>query len=274
MYQFIGQQYINRSLLKKGYKDVRITRQFMGLTPEQNRHTNRFRFLREDGSVIYTQPTAYSTDSFDFSHIIKLGKGYLNNKDSLVNEPFDFTIHNNLSLEDLQQMLQSVLFPASVAKKQRFNINSDDRQFLLQYLSQFPSETNYPKYDTSKYFDTYVKFFFRDSSHKMSGYVRVFNKVGWAYGFMTDVSYVADFANNVEFMLSANLYVNSDGFLNDNKYDYDTKGYPFLYQLGQTMYQYELKRERTFKPDLSAFKMQYEKRDRNDTRPVISEVDN
>jgi hypothetical protein len=33
MYQFVGQQQINRSLHDKGYKDVRITRQFMGFTP-------------------------------------------------------------------------------------------------------------------------------------------------------------------------------------------------------------------------------------------------
>ncbi|MGI8637612.1 MAG: serine hydrolase, partial [Segetibacter sp.] len=50
MYQFIGQQSINQNLHRKGYKNVRITRQFMGLTHGQNRYTNQFRFLREDGS--------------------------------------------------------------------------------------------------------------------------------------------------------------------------------------------------------------------------------
>ncbi|MDQ6814960.1 MAG: class A beta-lactamase-related serine hydrolase [Bacteroidota bacterium] len=274
LYQFIGQQTINRNLHNKGYNDVRITRQFMGVTPDQNRHTNQFRFLKEDGSLLYTQPPAYNTDSFDFSNAIKIGKGHLDKNDSLVNEPFNFTMHNNLSLEDLQKMLQSVLFPGSVSKNQRFVIADTDREFLLQYLSQFPSETNYPKYDTSKYFDSYVKFFFRDSSHKMPPNLRVFNKVGWAYGFMTDVSYVANFANDLEFMLSATLYVNSDGILNDNKYDYESKGYPFLRELGNTIYQFELHRKRAFKPDLSAFNLQYEKRDPDDKRPVISEVDN
>jgi hypothetical protein len=102
----------------------------------------------------------------------------------------------------------------------------------------------------------------------------VFNKVGWAYGFMTDVSYVADFTNNIEFMLAATVYVNSDGILNDNKYDYDSIGYPFMYQLGQTIYQYEKNRQRHFKLDLSAFRLQYDKPDKTDTRPTIREVDN
>jgi hypothetical protein len=274
MYQFVGQQDINRLLHDKGYKDVRITRQFMGFTPEQNRHTNPLRFIKEDGSLVYLQPAAYNADSFYFPPPIKIGKAHYNRNDSLVNEPIDFTGANYLSLKDLQQLLQSVLFPSSVAISQRFQFKKDDYDFLYRYLSQFPPETNYPKYDTSKYYDSYVKFFFRNDTHKLPDYVRVFNKVGWAYGFLTDASYVADFKNNVEFMLSAAVYVNSDGILNDDKYDYDTIGYPFLYKLGQTIYTYELRRSQSYKPNLSKFKILYEKRDVNDKRPAIMEADN
>ncbi len=273
-YQFVGQGEVNRNLHDKGYKDVRITRQFMGLTPEQNRYTNSIRFINDEGATIYTQPTAHNTDSFDFSHIVLMGKGYLNRNDSLVNEPFDFTKHNNISLGDLQQILQSVMFPQSVPKSQRFDLSKDDYAFVYRYLSQYPSETPDPKYDTATFYDNYVKFFFQGPTHQMSPNVRVFNKVGWAYGFATDVSYVADFENHVEFMLAATLYVNSDGILNDNKYDYESVSQPFLYQLGQTIYRYELKRPRPFKPDLSSFKLKYESRDPKDTRPSLTEVDN
>ena len=274
MYQFLGQQYINRDLHKKGYPEVRITRQFLGLTPDQNRYTNPVRFIDAEGKTIYFQPAAYNTDSFDFSKTIKIGKAHMNSRDSIVNEPFDFTPHNNLSLESVRMMLQSVMFPKSVPKQQRFKLKKDDYQFLYQYLSQFPSETPDPKYDTTEFFDSYVKFFFRNSSHKRPPDVRVFNKVGWAYGFMTDVSYVVDFKNNVEYMLAATIYVNSDGVVNDGKYDYNSIGYPFMYQLGQTIYQYELSRKRRFVPDLSRFKVNYEHRDPNDSRPALKDVDN
>jgi hypothetical protein len=274
LYQFVGQRDINRILHNKGYSKARITRQFMGFTEEQNRHTNPIRFIREDGSELYHQRAAYNTDSFDFSNVIKLGKAHINSSDSLINEPFDFTRHNNISLEDFQQMLQSVLFPLSVPAKQRFNLTKDDRDFLLRYLSQYPSETDDPKYDTSVFYDSYVKFFFRDSLGKMPEHIRVFNKVGWSYGFLTDVSYVVDVKNHVEFMLAATVYVNSDGILNDGKYEYDSIGHPFLYELGQTIYQYELQRDRAFKPKLSNFGLQYKKRDPNDKRPSIKVVDN
>jgi hypothetical protein len=274
MYQFVGQQSINRNLHAKGYQMIRITRQFMGFTPEQNRHTNQVRFIKEDGSLLYLQPAVYNPDSFYFPGPIKIGKAHYNRDDSLINEPIDFTFANYLSLKDLQQILQSALFPSSAPKAQRFKFSKDDYRFLYQYLSQLPSETNYPKYDTGKFYDSYVKFFFKHGSRHLPAGVRVFNKVGWSYGFLTDVSYVTDFKNNVEFMLSATVYVNSDGVLNDNKYDYDNIGYPFLYELGQTIYNYELQRHRSYKPDLSKFKIAYEQRDVNDKRPAIKEVDN
>lgn len=274
LYQFVGQQQINRGLHQKGYKDARIIRQFAPFTTEQNRHTPPIRFIKEDGSLLYQQRAAYNTDAFDFSRIIKLGNAHYNRTDSLVHEPFDFTMHNNLPLHDLQQMLQSVLFPQSAKEHQRFHFSKEDYTFLYQYLSQYPSETDYPKYDTSIFYDSYAKFFYRDSAGSIPPHVRVFNKVGWAYGFLTDVSYVADFKNRVEYMLSATLYVNSDGILNDGKYDYDTIGYPFLYQIGQTIYQYEKQRKRPYQPNLSQFQINYDKRDPKDTRPALREVDN
>jgi hypothetical protein len=96
---------------------------------------------------------------------------------------------------------------------------------------QFSSETSYPKYDTAKYYDSYVKFFFRNASHQLPTQVRIFNKVGWSYGFLTDVSYVIDLTNKVEFMLAATMYVNSDSILNDDRYDYDSIGIPLCTSL-------------------------------------------
>jgi len=274
MYEWVGQQTINRKLKEKGYGDARITRHFYPMTADQNRHSSQIRFIKKDGTVLYTQAPACNTDSFDFSHINKIGNGYLNSKDSLVNEPMDFTTHNNVSLYDYQRILQSALFPSSVPEKQRFHLTKEDYRFLYQYLSQFPSETNYPKYDPATYYDSYVKFFFRDSLHRqLPEGVRVFNKVGWAYGFLTDISYVVDFKNHIEYMLTATLYANSDGILNDDKYDFDTISHPFMYAIGQTIYQYELSRPRKYTPDLSALKMTYEKRV-PDQRPLIKEVDN
>ena len=274
MYQFVGQQTINRKLHEKGYAHTRIVRQFMGFTDEENRHTNPIRFIDKKGTVVYEQPMGYNTDSMYYPNVIPIGKAHYDRNDSLINEPMNFARQNTIPLEDLQQMLQSVLFPASVPAKQRFNLTKEDYQFMKQYLSQYPSETPYPKYDTAVYYDSYVKFFFTNETHQMPKDVRVFNKVGWAYGFLTDASYIVDFAHNSEFMLAATIYANSDDTLNDDKYEFETVGRPFLYGLGQTIYKYELQRPRRYKPDVTNFKLQYEHRDPSDTRQSIKDADN
>lgn len=259
LYEFVGQKDLNQSLWKKGYKDIRITRRFYtDMTQEENRHTNQIRFMKGD-KTLYTQPPAYNDAPFDFSKKIFLGKGHWDKNDVLINEPMDFTTHNNAPLEDLQQILQSVLFPQSVSEKRRFNLTEDDYKSLYTYMSQKPSESAFPKYDTAEYFDSYTKFFFfKDGKRKIPEHIRSFNKTGWSYGFLTDVCYIVDFKNNVEFMLSGNIYVNSDGILNDNKYEYEEVGFPFFREIGEKIYKYELKRKRTVKPDLKKWKLHYD----------------
>jgi hypothetical protein len=274
MYEFVGQGTINRRLKDLGFTGTRIVRQFMPLSEAENRHTNQIRFLGKNGESIYIQPPAFNTDSFEFKSVFKIGNAYLNAQDSLIHKPMDFTRHNRITLEDLQKLLQAALFPSSFPESKRFHLSEADYLFLQQYLSQYPSETPYPKYDTTEFFDSYVKFYFQKGGHRLPDNVRVFNKVGWAYGFMTDVSYIVDFTNQIEFMLTATVYTNADGILNDNVYEYESVALPFFYRIGQDFYQYDLRRERKVKPDLNNFHLQYERRNPKDTRPSIHIVDN
>ena len=274
MYQFVGQETANRKLMEKGYTSSRITRQFMGYSEDQNRHTNGIRFFDAAGKLVYHQQPAFNKDSFRFPSPILIGDKHINRNDELVNGPFDFTRHNNISLDDMRQMLQAMIYPTSVPKHQRFNITEADRLFMLQYMSQYPAETPYPNYDSTIFYNSYVKFFFQDSTHTIPPHIRVFNKVGWAYGFLTDVSYVMDSKNNIDYMLSATVYVNSDGIINDSKYDEESMGFPFFRELGKAVYQYELQRPRALQPPLKMKGVGYEKRDPQDKRPTIKMADN
>ena len=103
-------------------------------------------------------------------------------------------------------------------------------------MSRLPSESAHPAYDPTEFFDSYTKFFFfRAGKDSIPSHIRSFNKAGWSYGFLTDVCYIVDLENNIEFMLAGNVYVNDDGILNDDKYEYETKGYPFLKEVGSLM---------------------------------------
>ncbi|WP_346237388.1 serine hydrolase [Niabella insulamsoli] len=258
LYEFCGQQYLNETLWNKGYNELRITRRFVKMNAKENKHTNPIRFLHE-GNLQYRQPPAISQARFDFSKKILLGRAHLDSDDKFVNAPYDFTTHNRAPLEDLQLMMQSVLFPQSVDKKKRFHLTDDDYKKLYQYMSEKPSESQYPHYDTTEFFDSYTKFFFfKDGQQKIPDHIRCFNKTGWSHGFLTDVCYIVDFKHQVEFMLSGCIYVNSDGVLNDNKYEYVETGYPFFKEVGTKIYEYELKRKRRRKPDLAAWQLHYD----------------
>ena len=252
LYEFTGQQRLNETLRQKGYTGVRITRRFVPMSEEENRHTNPIRFVK-DGQLVYQQPAAYSQFRFDFSKPLLIGRGHWNRNDSLINAPMDFTTHNVLPLEDMQQMVQSVLFPQSVPKSKRFRLTEDDYRLLHHYMAALPSESRYPNYDTSEFFDSYTKFFYKADKQKIPSHIRIFNKTGWSYGFLTDAAYVADFKNGVEFMLSAVIYVNADGILNDNKYEYREVGYPFFGDVYRVLYEWELQRSKKHQPDLSRF---------------------
>ncbi len=60
-------------------------------------------------------------------------------------------------------------------------------------------------------------------------------------------------------MLTAVINTNTDEVYNDGLYEYETIGYPFMQHLGKAVYDYEVQRPRKIKPDLSAFKIKYDK---------------
>lgn len=260
LYEFLGQEYVNEQLHKKGYKDVQLLHRLqIALTEDENRHTNPVKFYDASGKLLYEKPAMYNQQQYAARNT-KLGKGYMRG-DSLISEPFDFSKRNRFPLEDLHNILRSVIFPKSVPAAQRFNLTEDDYRFLWKYMSQFPGETKFPGYsDTANYWDAYCKFVLYGSEKGgLPKHIRIFNKVGDAYGFLLDITYVVDFEKQIEFFLSTVIYCNSDGIFNDDKYDYNTVGFPFMKHLGQVIYNYELQRPKKYLPDLSAMKFIYDK---------------
>ena len=258
LYEFVGQQRLNQSLHQKGFKDVQLVHRLdIFLTPDENRHTNPFRFYK-DGDVIYEQPLVNNPTPFNqvkFEGM--LGKGYMKGGE-LVNGPMDFTAKNYISIEALQGILKATLFPEAVPAEQRFNLTEEDYTFLYKYMSMLPRESDYPRYDPQEYLDGYVKFLMYGKSEKsIPDNIRIFNKVGNAYGFLIDNAYIVDFDKNVEFLLTAVILANEDEIFNDSKYDYDTVGYPFMKNLGRAIYEHELKRKRKHKPNLDKFRIEY-----------------
>jgi len=100
-------------------------------------------------------------------------------------------------------------------------------------------------------------FYGGDSLAMIEPHVRIFDKIGDSYGFNIDNAYIVDFKNKVEFMLTVVAQSNDAQIYNTNKYEYKTVTLPFMKNLGQLIWQYELKRSRRYVPDLKKYKFRY-----------------
>jgi hypothetical protein len=257
LYEFLGQREVNERLWRRGFEDARILRRLeAGRDPDENRATNPFVFFDGD-RVLHRQPLARNRDEWTVDRPeVRQGRGYLRDG-ALVEEPFDFSRSSYLSIPTLQGILRSVLFPDGVPRKMRFRLGPDDYRFLYGSMSMLPRESVEPAYpDREEYPDSYGKYFlFGDSKAPIPPHIRIFNKVGEAYGYLIDDAYVVDFDAGVEFLLTAVIHVNADGIFNDDRYEYDEVGRPFLARLGRAVYEHELRRERPRRPDLSRFRV-------------------
>jgi len=254
LYEFVGQQRMNEGLWEKGYRDVRLTHRLaIARSPAANRRTNPLAFYRGD-QVHYRQPMLVNPHTWRAPTPILKGEGHIRDG-ALVAAPKDFAGSNYMSIQVLQDLLMAVFFPEEFPPERRFDLRPADYRFLYRAMSMLPRECPHPQYDPAKYYDSYVKFFlFGDRKTPMPDSVRIFNKVGLAYGYVTDNAYIVDFEHGVEFLLTAVVLVNDNGIFNDGAYEYDEVGLPFLAELGRVIYAYELERPRMHRPDLSKWR--------------------
>lgn len=257
LYEFLTPAFIDQKLKLKGFANSVIRHRLdVSMSDIQHRNTNAVSFYDTSGKMIWSKHAEENKTIYP-EIPVKLGNGFMRGG-KLMNEPFEFTYKNRVALNDLHLILRSAIFPNETGNK--FNLTEEDYQFVHKYMSMYCTESIYPSYDSS-YWPAYVKFMLYGSEKgELPSNIRIFNKVGDAYGFLTDVAYVVDFDSGTEFFVSCNIYCNSDGVFNDDKYDYDSVGFPFMKQLGKALYEYELKRKKKFKPNLDAFKFDYKSR--------------
>jgi len=256
LYEFLGQGYLNEQLHRKGFTRTRIIHRLSvsGYDTLGNRLTNPVS-LYDGDELAYFQNEVYSKWYPDWNLRNQVrGQGYTDAEGQLIEEPFDFRYKNYVSLNDLHDMLKTLLFPESVPYQQRFDLTDDDYQFLYRHMRMLPRESNDPAYPKLDDWDAYVKFLYYGSEKgQIKGPVRLLNKVGDAYGFLTDVAYIANPETGTEFFVAVNIHVNENEVFNDGVYEYEEIGFPFLKRLGRLIYEYDENRPRRRKANLSRF---------------------
>ncbi len=255
VYDFLGQQYFQDRLHEIGCSSAVISNRFANCDTNMNRLCDPVSIYdRHSHELKYFQPciTNQRRQFYNGDLNPQVGIGYIGGANQLVNLPKDFRFTNYISLSDLHMLLTKIIFPETQLTSEKLNLTRRDYQYLYKCMGMFPRESAYPKLDSVHYPDMYMKYFMGEDSgvYTMPDNIRIFNKVGQAYGFMTDCSYVVDTLNKVEFFLSCSMYLNADGILNDGIYEYDQTGYPFFHNLFNAVYDEELTRHKQYLPKL------------------------
>ncbi|MEO9892285.1 serine hydrolase [Aurantibacter sp.] len=233
--EYLGQEDLNRRMKKRGVAPIRISHR-LGYHFDDTATTPLVIYLNDSTTINYKGTVNPYPKKLELNKL-KKGIGYIED-DSLLLEPFDFSLKNYYPIESQHALLKRIIFPENFNPEERFNLTDNQREFLLEAMHKLPRTVGY---DPSIYFDGYSKFFlFGDTNENIPEYLKIYNKIGAAYGTLTDCAYILDSKNNVEFMLTATIHANKNQIFNDNQYEYDSIALPFLAEIGRQFYTYEL----------------------------------
>lgn len=230
LFEFLGKDDINRRLNSKGIK-ARISHR-LSVENSDDLLTKPLIFYLNDSTSTPTKEIQNSPiERLELERISK-GVGYMEG-DSLINEPKDFSEKNYLPLSSLHSMMKRLIFPENFNEDQQFNLSESDREFILNSMKILPRAAGY---DPTNYYDGYVKFFvLGDTKDRMPELIDIYNKVGYAYGYLTDCAYIKNKETGREYILTATIHVNENQIFNDDNYQYESIGIPFLAELGRQL---------------------------------------
>ncbi|MCC5787717.1 MAG: serine hydrolase [Phycisphaerales bacterium] len=241
LYDLLGRDEINKRMRDSGLWSVRVTHRLAIPLPEEEQaifpaigtpstHPRHgFPMLRE----IFPQRTGDPTPQTPRIEGLTAGDRYLQ-AGEMVEEPFDFTRRSSVRLDDLQRALVKVARPDLDDFGKPFAITARQRALLLMSMGAFPRESVDPVYDGPRHTDDFVKYLLPGLAKvRPAEEWRIYNKVGMAYGFLTENAYVVHIPTGKAFFLAATVYTNENRTLNDNTYEYQTKALPLMADLGE-----------------------------------------
>lgn len=242
LYEFLGQKEINEAMARHGFEGVRLAHRLQIPLPKlENQWTNPVQFLDAQGNILYQEGPKFNPNYPSAPESIPLGIGVMNAEGKVDSIPMECQNRNAFPLKAQHEFLQRLMLPQHFPRAKQFHLKQEDYSFLWKYLSENPKLSQYPNYaaDTSIY-ASYCKFLYDGADPKAEAHpnLKIFNKIGNAYGFLIDNAYFLDEKAGVEFFLTATVLVNEDGIFNDDRYQYDL-GFSFLKALGRWIYDSE-----------------------------------
>jgi len=230
---FIGYNHFNAKMNQAGFNKTYLNHKF---SPDPN-YTIDWEIKTMFNDLISSNEKRDIVKADD--NILGLKKGEKKFKDGIVElGSLDFSQKNRSSIIDMHNIIKRIIFPSKFDADNAFNLNVEDYDFLRYWMSRFTHEDLGNKFTTDKkYFESYNKFFIHGADTVVTNKnIRVYNKIGQAYGTSTDNAYIKNYQDDVEFFLTATIYTNKNNIINDNVYEYEETAIPFLAKLSQSLY--------------------------------------
>lgn len=230
LYEFLGKDDINKRLHKKGIQTFINHR--LATTNSADLTSKDIIFFTNNNDTILVKGYTSKAIQLLTSDKLQKGKGFIRN-DSLIEKSMDFSKKNYLPITALHNMMKSLIFPNQFSKEKQFHLSEDNRKFLLNAMKIIPRNAGYSE---DHYYDGYVKFLvFGDTKERIPETFEIYNKVGYAYGYLTDCAYIINKKEKKEYIITATIHVNENEIFNDNNYEYESVGIPFLAELGRQL---------------------------------------
>ena len=255
LYDVLGPDRMQARLAELGFDDVRLISRLGSPDARLNRQTVASRIEAPEtgpGGELAWVPR-WTSDArraasrrFPFGTALKAAD-WRDERGRIENGPRDFSTANFLPLEDAHAMLLRLAFPEVARRSQRWALSATTRLSLLRITGLFPRESPLLATGThapAAFGDGYAKFFVVGDRDAAPRGVRSFGKTGEAFGHQGETALLTDADGQCEVLLSANVYANADGVLNDDRYEYDTVSRPFLAALGRAALAAEKERPR------------------------------
>jgi len=240
-FDFVGRDLLNSRMHSMNIFDIQMKNRFTGgCGEERNKAFGGIIFNKNDASKSFTVPCSKSIqnwiiDSIKYPTFFE-SKSYYKKK--IITNRQNNAANNYVSLLQAHKLLINLMHPSAQLYQNDFKIDAEYKNEFIKSLGSFPRELDHSSYDTANLADYYYKFFIdpkviqtKDNS------IRVYNKVGLASGFVSDVSYFYDSTHQIEYFISAAILSKK---ANTNENNYNDWGIPILRKIGGLIYTDEL----------------------------------
>ena len=231
LFDALGPQHIAERMRQMGHAEVRIQARFGSCGPENSKITGPVQLFSAGGKLLSTIAARVPFSLVSAPIPIKIGRAWVQ-AGRRIEGAKDFTNSNSAPLSALHEMMLALMRPELVEHNRRFQISERARQFLLAGMRLNPSESKYSSADEAKLDRTFFRLLGVGDGQWPKD-LQVENKVGWAYGFLSDMAHLKQ--GNHECFVSCKMYLNRDGVLNDGQYEYESIGRPAMAEIGRLL---------------------------------------